>query len=300
MRVVLAGASGYLGSRLSAALSARGHSVVGLVRGPARGPGLSTWDPYAGVLDAAVVRGADVVVNLAGSPLLGNPYSTTYARTLRDSRVLTTRLLADTIAGGERGSLPALVAGNGSSYYGDHGRVEVTEDSASHGDDLLTRITREWEAATHPARDAGARVCVLRTAPVLGRRSATMKVLVPLFKAGLGARLGPGSQYFPVVSPQDWVAATTLLVESPSAAGAFNVCCPRTPTNAEFTRALASLLHRPALLAVPRFALRLGAGPMAGELLRSLNLSPAALHRLGYQFRHPDVHAVLAAGMTDG
>jgi len=296
MRIVIAGASGFLGSNLTDELQERGHEVTRLVRRPATTPRESTWDPYAGTYDPDVVEGADVVVNLAGTPTAGNPHSEKWARELRESRVTTTRVLARAIA--ESGSRPAFLAGNGISWYGDHGDEVLTEASDSRGHALLTEVTREWQAATAPAAEAGARVCVLRTSPVMDRRSEPLKELRRIFRLGLGARLGDGRQYMAMISLRDWVGAVAHLAEHPTADGPFNLCCPRTPTNAEFTKALARAVHRPAAVFVPKAALRLGAGKMAPELLGSLNVRPAALTGSGYEFRDHDVTAVLAAGLA--
>ena len=296
MRVVIAGASGFLGTHLTAKLRLHGHEVTALVRREAREPRESQWDPYAGVLDQAVIESADVVVNVAGSPLFGNPHSSRYRQQLFESRVVTTRVLSEAVA--RAGGRPALLANNGTSYYGDHGSDVLTEECDSRGDALLTRLAREWQAATAPASEAGARVCVLRTAPVLDRASVTLKLLKGLFQCGLGARLGDGRQYFPLVSLRDWVGAAVYLAESRDVSGVFNLSCPRTPTNRVFTEALASALHRPAFLAAPAGVLRLGAGQMAPELLNSLNVRPAALERAGYDFQDEDVREVLATALA--
>ncbi|QCC77483.1 NAD-dependent epimerase/dehydratase family protein [Nocardioides daphniae] len=147
MRVVIAGSSGFLGTHLLRLLRSHGHQVSALVRRPP-GPDEIQWDPYAGPLDPAALQGAHVVVNLAGAPTMGNPHSEKWARALRESRVTTTAVLAEAIAACERP--PAFLAGNGISWYGDHGDDPVTEQSDSRGDALLTRVTREWEAATAP------------------------------------------------------------------------------------------------------------------------------------------------------
>ncbi|MFT3871479.1 MAG: TIGR01777 family oxidoreductase [Nocardioides sp.] len=293
--VVMAGASGLLGRTLAAELTARGHQVTRLVRRPA-GPDESTWDPYAGSVDRDLVGSADVVVNLAGSPLIGNPHSRKWAQSVRQSRVTTTRLLAELMAAADQP--PAYLAGNGIGYYGDHGDEVVTEESDSRGDSLLASVTQDWQAATDPAAEAGARVCVLRTSPVLDRASAPMKQLALLFKLGLGAKLGDGGQYFPIISLRDWVNAVAFLAEHDSISGPVNLCCPTTPTNAEFTRAMAAAVHRPAFLAAPAFVLRPAAGSMAPELLGSVRARPAALLDAGFAFLDPDVDAVVAAGLS--
>lgn len=295
MKVVVAGSSGFLGSHLVDELGRRGHEVVRLVRRPARGSGESTWEPYAGAVDHTLVRAADLVVNLAGSPTAGNPHSSRWRRELRESRVTTTRLLAESIAEADRP--PAFLAGNGISYYGDQGSAVLTEDAGSRGDALLTSVTRDWQAATQPAVDAGARVAVLRTAPVLDQRTAPLRQLRLLFRAGLGGRLGKGHQHVPVISLRDWVGGVAHLVDS-DVAGPVNLCCPDTPTNRDLTAALARAVHRPAVLPVPAPAITVAAGAMAPEVLGSVNARPQVLLRSGYVFHDRDVRDVLAAGLA--
>lgn len=296
LRILLAGGSGFLGTHLGTELTRRGHDVRRLVRRDDAGPGESSWDPYAGRLDQTEIEAADVVVNLAGSPTAGNPHSKRWARELLRSRVTTTSLLAGAIASASEP--PAFLAGNGISYYGDHGDAVLTETSDTRGHALLTRVTREWEAAARPAAEAGARVCVLRTAPVMDRRSAPMKQLRLLFLAGLGGRLGSGRQYMPMITLRDWVGGVTHLAEHASAEGAFNLCLPTAPTNAEFTATLARALHRPAVLPVPAFALRPAAGEMGPELLGSLNVRPAALEDSGYTFLDDDVEDLVVTALN--
>lgn len=295
MRLLIAGSSGFLGQQLTTTLEDHGHQVTRLVRRAPRGEGEREWDPEAGRLDRDLVGQVDVVVNLAGSPTAGNPHSARWARELMHSRVQTTRLLAEAIAATP--DPPAYLAGNGISVYGDHGADPLPESADSRGDALLTRVTRAWQEATVAATDAGARVCVLRTAPVLDRRSPPLRQLWPLFRAGLGARLGSGRQYFPVISTRDWVAAVIFLATHPTASGPVNLCCPSTPTNAEFTEALAAAAGRRARLKAPEFVLARAAGAMAPELLGSLNAVPQALLEAGYQFRDHDVRDVLAAAL---
>lgn len=295
MRVVIAGASGFLGTHLCEHLRAHGHDVTTLVRRPA-GANESSWDPYAREVDSDLVAEADAVVNLAGSPLIGNPHSGRWARELVESRVATTSLLAEAVAAAE--NPPTFLAGSGISIYGDHGAAPVSEETESRGDALLTRVVREWEAATEPARAVGARVCLLRTAPVMDRTHPPLSQLRRLFALGLGGRLGSGEQYFPMISLRDWIAATVYLLESRDVSGEFNLCSPTTPTNAEFTTALARAMGRPAFFTAPASVLRVAAGPLAPELLGSVNAQPAALERAGYDFRDQDVTEVLAAALA--
>lgn len=296
LNVVIAGASGFLGTHLAEELTGRGHSVVALVRRPTSAPDESTWDPYAGTYDRDTIERADVVVNLAGSPTIGNPHSKTWARNLRTSRITTTRVLAEAIASSDR--KPAYLAGNAIAWYGDHGSQVVTEASGSDGSSMLTEVTREWQSATLPAVEAGARVCLLRTAPVMDRRGAPLKQLRLLTKLGLGARLGSGQQHMAMISLRDWVGGVAHLAETEDVSGPVNLCSPETPTNAEFTAALARALQRRAFLAVPEFAIRLGAGSLAPEALGSLNLRPAVLEDSGYWFRDRTVHEVVRTGLS--
>jgi len=296
MRVVIAGASGFLGTHLTEHLRVGGHEVTHLVRRAPESGSQSRWDPYTDDLDHALIERSDVVVNLAGVNLAGNPHSSKRAHDVLESRVASTDVLARAIAKAERP--PAFLAGNGISWYGDHGARVLTEDSDSIGDAFLTNVTREWQAAAAPAIEAGARVCVLRTAPVMDRNSSPLRELRRLFQLGLGARVGKGEQYFPIISLRDWVGAVSYLAESRDVSGEFNLCCPQTPTNAEFTKALADALNRPAFLVAPTAVLKLAAGRIAPELLGSLNARPAALERAGYDFQDVDVREVLSAALA--
>lgn len=294
MRFLIAGSTGFLGTRLRERLTTLGHGVTQLVRRPP-GPGEIQWDPYSAPLGHEVVDNHDVVVNLAGSPTVGNPHSKQWARNLMESRVVTTRVLAEAIASSE--TKPTLLAGNGIGYYGDHGDEVVTENTDSRGDALLTRVTRAWQSAAEPAYAAGARVVVIRTSPIYDRRSQPLGMLRLLFKAGLGGPWGDGRQYVPMISARDWTDAVVHLAES-DLSGPFNLCTERAPTNEELTRELAAQVHRPAFLRVPAFVIRPAAGAMANELLGSVNCVPAALLKSGFVFRDPDVSAVLREGLS--
>lgn len=295
MHFLIAGSSGFLGTRLRERLTALGHDVTPLVRRPP-GPGEIRWDPNLARLGPEVIDAVDVVVNVAGSPTLGNPHSKKWAENLMSSRVTTTRVLAEAIA--QSDTKPVFLAGNGIGIYGDHGSERITEETHSRGDALLARVTRAWQSAAQPARQAGARVCILRTSPVYDKRSQPLGGLRLQFKAGLGGRLGDGRQYVPLISTRDWVDAVIHLAETEDASGPFNLCCEEVPTNAELTRELASQVHRPAFLHVPAAVLRRAAGEMAPELLNSVNSYPQALLDSGFTFSDPDVAAVLREGLS--
>ncbi len=296
MQVVIAGASGFLGTHLTSALHEHGHTVTQLVRRPVRSAEESQWDPYAGEVDAEVIAAADVVVNLSGRPIAGNPHSSAWARDVLESRVTTTRLLAETVAAAARP--PAYLASNGISFYGDRGGDPLTEESGTHGDAFLTRVTLAWQEATTPASDAGARVCVLRSAPVIDRRSPPLKQLLLPFKLGLGARLGNGRQYSPMISLRDWLGAVLFLAEHDDVSGPVNLCCPETPTNREYTDVLADAVGRRARLAAPAAVLKRAAGSMSPELLGSINVRPQVLLDAGYHFTDNDVRDVVAAALA--
>ena len=296
MQIVVAGASGLLGTALTDELRRRGHDVTRLVRRAESAPDEARWDPHAGEVDDDVIAGADVVVNTAGASLLGLPYSKRWQRNMRESRINTTRTLAESIA--RAASPPAFLAGNASGYYGDHGSEIVTEQSDSRGHSFLTEVAKDWQAAAAPAVAAGARVCILRTAPVADRRNPLLRLQVPIFSAFLGARLSDGTQFFPIISLRDWVGAAVHLAEHGTASGPFNLCAPETPTNAAYTTALAEAVGRRAFLAAPAPLLRIAAGPMAPEMLSSVNMRPVALEAVGYEFRDRDAEAVLAAALA--
>jgi uncharacterized protein (TIGR01777 family) len=295
MRVLMAGASGFLGTRLSRHLRAGGHEVVPLVRREA-GPGEIRWDPAGGTLDASVLSTVDAVVNLAGANI-GRPWTASYRRTLRSSRIDTTGTLARAIArGGER--VAVLVNASGINYYGDPGDREVDE-TAPQGKGFLAELVGDWEAATAPAAEAGVRVVLLRTSPVLDAAGGSLKPFLLQFRLFAGGRLGDGRQYMPWIATPDWLAAVNLLIGRADIAGPVNMTSPAPVTNAEFSRALGRALHRPALLPTPAFVLRTALGEFSSVALDSIRALPGVLTRAGYQFEYSDVDSALR-GAVDG
>jgi uncharacterized protein (TIGR01777 family) len=294
VRVVVAGSSGLIGTALVAHLRAGGHEVLRLVRREPAGPDERGWDPPAGRIDAGTFEGVDAVVNLGGVGIADRPWSGARRQAIRDSRVVPTEVLAGAVA--EHG-VAAFLSGSATGYYGDAGGVAVDESHPS-GSGFLAEITREWEAATQRARDAGARVVTLRTGLVLSPSGGLLGPLKLLFGFALGGRIGPGTQYMPWVSLDDEIGAIGFLLETPSVDGPVNLVGPTPVTNAEFTAALAKSLHRPAAFAVPAAVIRTVAGSMGEEmLLFGQRVVPAKLEAAGYRFRHRTVDEALAAAL---
>jgi uncharacterized protein (TIGR01777 family) len=300
VKFVVAGATGFLGGAFSDVLTQQGHEVVRLVRRTARRHDEARWDPAAGDIDDDLLADADVVANLTGAPLAHVPWTPGYRANFVSSRVDTTRTLAEAIAWSP--AKPAFLAQSAVAGYGDRGRDVITEETPIDADSFMADVVREWEAATRPASEAGARVAIMRTAVLLDRRAGALKVMLPAFRLGLGGPIGSGKQYFATISLHDWLRAATYLALGDNLSGPFNLSGPDTATNEEFTDALAQAVHRPAKLRAPGFVLRNGlvgqiAGPMTSELLVSARVEPARLIDAGYAFAHNDINDRIAAGL---
>jgi uncharacterized protein (TIGR01777 family) len=294
MHTVLAGASGLIGTALTAALRADGHRVTTLVRGPASAPDTASWDPARGRLDPTVLAGAEAVVCLSGAGVGDRRWTDAYKRTIVASRVDSVGTIANALA--EADGPRVLLAASAVGFYGDTGDREVDEDAPA-GDSFLSEVCVQWEAAAEPARAAGVRVTHTRSGLVLAKHGGLLKRLVPLVKAGIAGRLGSGRQYFPWISLTDEIAAIRFLLEH-DLPGPVNLVCPVPVTNAEFTRTLGELLHRPTALPVPGFAARIALGEFAGEVLTGQRAVPARLRAAGFQFTHPDLESALRAELT--
>jgi uncharacterized protein (TIGR01777 family) len=293
----MSGSTGLIGTAVARELEAAGHTVVRLVRRRPAGPHEVGGDPQRSGLDAAALRGAGGVIHLAGEPIAEGRWTRERKRRILESRSLGTRAIATAIAAAPE-PRPVLVSASAIGYYGDRGDAVLDEHSPP-GDDFLAAVCREWEGATAPAADAGARVVITRFGVVLSRAGGALARMLPFFRAGLGGRVADGGQWMSCVSLDDVSGAVCHLLGSASAAGPVNVVCPEPVTNAEFTRRLARLLRRPALLPVPRLALRLAFGELAdATLLASQRIVPAALPASGYRFRHTTVEAALAAALA--
>lgn len=296
MHVVVAGASGFLGTALVAHLREQGHEVTRLVRGEATSADASSWDPAAGRIDGTLVGRADAVVNLSGASIARWPRTEKYKRVLWDSRVDSTTTIVKAIVQADTGT--ALLSSSAMGIYGSERGQERLNEDAAQGDGFLADLCRAWEGATTPAREAGHRVVFLRTGLPLHRDGGMLKPLLPAFKAGLGARLGDGRQLMSVLALHDWVRAVTHLLEHDDLSGPFNLSLPEPVTNAAFTDAVGDALSRPTVLVAPRFALRTVLGALADDLLGSVGMVPQSLLDSGFRFEHADLDSTVRAAVA--
>lgn len=291
MRIAITGASGFIGTALTASLEQDDHDVLRVGRS-ASGPGAIRWDPAAGVLDGAALEGVDAVVHLAGEGIAEKRWTDEQKRRIRDSRVLGTTLLATTLA--ELAEKPqVLISGSGIDAYGDRGD-EVLTESSSRGDSFLAEVVRDWEAATAPAEAAGIRVAHLRTGIVLGKHGGALPRMVQLARFGLLGKIGSGRQWWSWITIDDHVRAIRHLVDQ-DLSGPVNLCTPNPVTNAELTKALGRVLKRPTFLPVPAFGPKLLLGSELAEtlLLESKRAAPEKLLQSGFDFDHDEIAPAL-------
>jgi uncharacterized protein (TIGR01777 family) len=292
----MSGASGLIGTALAASLAADGHEVTRLVRRTPRGADEVQWRPDAGELDPTALHGAGAVVCLSGANVGAKRWTDSYKQTLRSSRLDTTSTIARTIADMGSEAPPVFVAGNAIGYYGDTGD-RVADESAPPGDGFLAQLCVEWEQAAEPAHNAGVRVVTLRTGPVLDKDADLVKRLRPLVKLGVAGPIGTGRQFLPWITLSDEVRAIRFLIEA-DVSGPVNLCAPNPTRNKEFTQTMARILHRPAVLPVPGFAVRVVAGELGGETVKSQRAVPAKLTDAGFVFEYPDLEPALRAALA--
>ena len=296
MKIVLAGASGFLGRPLAERLAADGHQLVLLTRRPMGDvAGQVAWQPdgtagaWAGALD-----GADAVVNLAGESVAGGRWTAARQAALTESRLLSTRSL---VAAMDRAAARprVMVSSSAVGFYGPRGDEMVTEADGP-GDDFLARLSVEWERAAQAAEAGGTRVVLLRTGLVLERDGGALKAMLPPFRLGVGGPLGSGDQYWPWIHRADWIALARFLLAHPTAHGPVNATAPDPATNEVFSRALARTIGRPCLFRAPAFALRLAMGEMADALLlKGQRVVPARAQEMGFQFQYSELDTALRA-----
>ncbi|MFJ9677281.1 TIGR01777 family oxidoreductase [Streptomyces sp. NPDC101194] len=294
-RIAVTGASGLIGAALVRSLRTDGHEVVRLVRRPARAGDEVEWDPGRGYVDVAGLVGCDAVVHLAGAGVGDHRWTPAYKREIRDSRVLGTTAIAEAVASLD---VPpkVLLSGSAIGYYGDTGDRAVDE-SAPAGEGFLPSVCVEWEAATAAAHEAGIRIAHARTGLVVGREGGAWGRLFPLFRAGLGGRLGNGRQYWSFIALHDEVAALRHILDTESLTGPVNLTGPAPVTNAEVTAAMGRVLHRPTLLTAPAPALRIALGDFAQDVLGSQRVLPGKLLDSGFVFAFPGIDAAIRAAL---
>ncbi len=301
MRIVIAGGSGFLGHRLTAAWRAAGDDVTVLTRDPARasrkidaGPAIAPWNPPAVdyALEAAL-RGADAVVNLAGAPIGGRPWTPGHKRAILASRLEATGAIVEAI-----GRLPAadrprvLVNASGIDVYGDRPDGELTEDSPP-GTSFLAGVVVAWEAAARAAEPLGVRVVTARTALIVAPEALAWRLVLLPFRLFVGGPLGSGRQRFTWVHADDAVGLYDLALRDESIIGPLNMVAPEVPTQRELARAIGRAMHRPSRFPVPAFALRLVLWGQADIVLHGRTAVPAKAIDSGYRFRHPTVELAL-------
>jgi hypothetical protein len=294
---LLSGASGMLGAAIKGALTARNTSVLQLVRSAPSSPGQLQWDPAAAApfRHSGSLEGLTAAIHLSGANLAAHRWTPAFKREIAESRIASTHALATALANLRIPPKTLLVA-SATGIYGNRGD-ELIDETSPLGKGFLADLCRQWEAAAQPAVDAGIRVLHLRFGVVLDSSSGSaLARLLPIFRFGLGGKLGNGLQYMSWISMPDALAGIFFLLDSPSIAGPINITAPNPVTNDQFTRTLAAQLHRPAFLPVPAFALRLAFGEMADEvLLSSARAYPAKLAASGFQFSHASLLHALPA-----
>ncbi len=299
MKIAITGASGLIGRALSSSLNASGHTVVPVVRRAVTdGSAAITWNPADGTIDAAGFEGIDAVVHLAGAGIGDKRWSEAYKREILESRTKGTELLATTLA-----SLDAppkvMVSGSAIGFYGDTGDSAVDE-SAPPGTDFLAKVCVDWEAAAAPAIEAGIRVPFLRTGIVLSRDGGALAKMLPLFRFGLGGRMGSGRQWWSWISMADEIGAIRWLIDH-DISGPVDATAPNPVTNRDFTKALGTAMHRPTLAPVPSFGPKILLGSELADalLFTSARVLPGVLTSSGYSFAHPTIDDALRDVLTD-
>jgi uncharacterized protein len=297
MKIAVTGASGLIGSALVPHLRGSGHDVMRLVRRPAASVDEISWDPRSGSVDLTRLEGTDAVIHLAGAGVGDHRWTDAYKREILDSRVDGTHTIVTAMTALEK--RPAvLVSASAIGWYGDTGDRPVDE-SAPAGRGFLADVVRAWEAAAGPAAAAGIRVVHPRTGLVVSSKGGAWARMLPLFKAGLGGKLGSGRQYWSWISLRDEIRALVFLLENEALSGPVNLTAPTPLTNAEVTSIMGTVLHRPTLLPAPAFALKAALGEFSTEVLGSARVIPSVLESTGFTFEDPTLESALRAALAE-
>lgn len=285
-RIAISGASGLIGTALVGHLRSEGHTVQRLVRRKAQAPDEIQWDPASDSVDIAALTGVDAIIHLAGANVGDHRWTKKYRAEILNSRLLGTTAIAQAVT---TVSPKVFISASAIGYYGETGNRAVTESDRG-GDDFLAAVCREWEAAADLASNT--RVVKIRTGLVLEPTGGALGRMLPLFRFGVGGKLGSGKQWWSWITLHDQIRAICHLLES-DISGPVNLTSPNPVTNQEFTAALARALHRPALLPVPGFALKIALGGFSTEILGSKKVLPQALLDSGFTFDYPHITSAL-------
>jgi len=294
LRVAVSGATGLVGKALCDALRERGDTVCPIVRSPKGLPGEVVWDTETHTFDADALAACDAVVHLAGENIVGR-WTEEKKRSVRDSRVESTRGLSEALASMGGCGPKTLVCASAIGYYGDTGQADARTEVDPPGGDFLADVCVQWEAAADPARDAGLRVVHTRIGIVLSPDGGALAAMLTPFKLGVGGRLGDGSQWMSWVSLTDMARILVFALDTESLQGPLNAAAPQPVTNRDYTKTLGKVLGRPTLLPVPGFVPKLLYGEEAAEalVLGSIRVTPQALKDAGFRFEHPTLEDAL-------
>jgi len=287
-RIAVTGSSGLVGTALVGHLKSEGHTVQRLVRRSASAPDEISWDPATGFVDLVALEGVDAVIHLAGAGVGDKRWTTKYKSEILNSRLLGTTAIAQAVAAVKP---QVFISASAMGWYGETGNRAVTESDRG-GEDFLATVCREWENAADLAGDV--RTVKLRTGLVLDPTGGALGRMIPLFRFGIGGRLGSGKQWWSWITLHDVIRSITFALENPIA-GPINLTAPNPCTNQEFTAALARALHRPAVFPVPSIALKLAFGGFSIEMLGSKRVVPEALVNAGFVFDYPHIGAAITA-----
>ncbi len=287
-RIALTGASGLIGTALAGLLKSEGHTVQRLVRRPVVSADEVTWDPTNGTVDLAPLEGVNAIIHLAGAGVSDKRWNSKYRATILNSRLLGTTAIANAVATLKP---EVFISASAIGWYGETGSRAVTENDRG-GDDFLAAVSREWEAAADLAGDV--RTVKIRTGLVLDPTGGALGKMLPLFRFGLGGKLGSGKQWWSWITLHDQLRAIRFLLEN-KVEGPVNLTSPNPATNQEFTAALARALHRPALFPAPAIALKIALGGFSTEVLGSKKILPEKLLAAGFTFDYPHLASALTA-----
>ena len=296
MKIVITGSSGLIGSALVRDCEKKNFEVLKLVRRAPKQENESQWDPIKGIVDLNVLEKATAIVNLAGAGVGDRRWSKKYKKLILDSRVNSTETLANAIVN-LKTPPSVFVSGSAIGFYGDTADVAVDEN-ANLGEGFLSDVVFNWEYAAQRVRSNNIRVVHPRTGLVMSKRGGLLKKILPLFKLGLGGKLGNGKQYWSYISLEDEIRAIHHVIDDVRLTGGVNFTNPNPVTNAEFTKSLSSVVNRPAFLNVPSLALKIALGEFSIEALGSSRILPSKLKAAGFKFNQPDILSTLNSAIT--